>query len=334
MEPEGLENNEIYLNGLSTSLPYQVQYDIIRTVKGLENAEIIRPGYAIEYDFVKPYQLTHGLMVKKIPGLFLAGQINGTSGYEEAGCQGLIAGINASLYIDKKNPFTISRREGYTGVLIDDLVTKSTDEPYRMFTSRAEYRLLLRENNADLRLSEKGYNIGLLGRKSYKRMKEKQQFISETIDIIKKTRISPNQETNQIIEKMGTTPIKKSYTLEEILKRPEIKISSLVEQFDIVKLVNSQYYNYLEEVEEEIKYQGYILKKEREDRQRKKYNQAKIPEEIDYDSIKTLSNEVKEKIKLIKPTTISELSNISGVTPSAVDYIIIHLKNDQTYKNN
>jgi len=165
-------------------------------------------------------------------------------------------------------------------------------------------------------------------------MKEKQQFISETIDIIKKTRISPNQETNQIIEKMGTTPIKKSYTLEEILKRPEIKISSLVEQFDIVKLVNSQYYNYLEEVEEEIKYQGYILKKEREDRQRKKYNQAKIPEEIDYDSIKTLSNEVKEKIKLIKPTTISELSNISGVTPSAVDYIIIHLKNDQTYKNN
>ncbi len=320
LEPEGLETTEYYANGISTSLPYDIQVNLVKSIEGLENAEIMRPAYAIEYDFVYPTQLRHSLEVKGIDGLFLAGQINGTSGYEEAAAQGLMAGINAAMKLKGKEPLILGRDEAYIGVLIDDLVTKGTSEPYRMFTSRAEYRLLLRHDNADFRLMDKGYNIGLVTEEDYGRFGEKKRSMFEEIERLKKIRVKPSGDINNALSSLGTSAISEDTTLDKLLKRPEIR-------YDFIKELFPSPYALAPEIESlvetRVKYDGYILKQIEMAERLKKLESKKIPAGFDYKTISGLSKEIGEKLSEIQPETIGQASRIPGITPAAISIIVV-----------
>ncbi len=322
IEPEGLDTIEVYPNGISTSLPIDVQWEMIRSIPGLENAEILRPGYGIEHDYVNPVQIKHSLETKLISGLFFAGQINGTTGYEEAAAQGLIAGINAALYVKEEEPLILDRSQAYIGVLIDDLVTKGTDEPYRMFTSRAEYRLLLREDNADLRLTEIGRKLGLVDDKRWSLYQDKKEKLQKITQFLKETKVSPSF-INAYLEKIGSTPLKTGIRLYELLRRPEVEIQALVDLIPELKEYSS---DILSEVETEIKYSGYIEKQLREVEKFKKLESMKLPEDLNYSEIPGLSNEMREKFSRIRPTSIGQAMRIPGVTPAAISAIQIYLK--------
>ena len=323
LEPDGRNTNEVYPNGISTSLPLDVQIRMLRSIKGLEQVEIIRPGYAIEYDFVDPTELKPSLETKRIRGLFHAGQINGTSGYEEAGAQGLMAGINASLYIRGEKPLILKRSGAYIGVLIDDLVTKGTSEPYRMFTSRAEYRLHLREDNADLRLREKGYEVGLVKEKDYRNFLDKKAAIEKALSRISSLRVNPTKENNEILHQRGSAALKKDSSLQEILKRPEIHFKSL---FDFDRSLESNPELIQEQVEIQVKYAGYIKRQMEQIERFRRLEDVSFPEEFDFSSVIGLTTEVMEKLRKIKPCSLGQASRISGVTPAAISILMVNLK--------
>ncbi len=336
LEPEGLETKEYYANGISTSLPYDVQVKLVRTVPGLEEAEIMRPGYAIEYDFVYPTQLKHRLEVKSIDGLFLAGQINGTSGYEEAAAQGLMAGINASLKLQEREPFILGRHEAYIGVLIDDLVTKGTKEPYRMFTSRAEYRLLLRHDNADLRLMYKGHEIGLLDKEVYQNFIEKKQLIDEELQRLKKTRIklefgSPFHPSPAKGEDKGggegskiqTPETDRNETLEQLLKRPEITYKFIDEVSPSDKPLTKEI---KKQVEIQVKYDGYIQRQMEMAEKLKRVEERRIPEDFNYSSVNGLSKEIQSKLEEIRPSNLGQASRVPGITPAAISLLLVTIE--------
>jgi len=319
LEPEGIDSYEYYANGISTSLPKDVQIKIVQSIAGLEQAEIRKFGYAIEYDFVYPTQLKPTLETKQIEGLFLAGQINGTSGYEEAAAQGLIAGINAGLKIKNKEPFILRRDEAYIGVLIDDLVTKGTNEPYRMFTSRAEYRLLLRQDNADLRLMKKGYKIGLISEEDYSNFLQKKSMIEEEIKRLKHERAKP-EVINPILRELCDSEVKEDTTLYHLLKRPEVRYS------DIVKISLPQ--NVIEQVEIQIKYEGYIERQAGVAERFKRIEEKEIPHDFAYKGIPGLSREIVEKLEEVRPINLGQATRIPGVTPAAISLLEIVLKRE------
>jgi len=323
LEPDGRNTAEIYPNGISTSLPLDIQVRMLRSIDGLEEVEIIRPGYAIEYDFVDPTELKPSLETKKIHGLFHAGQINGTSGYEEAAAQGLIAGTNACLYIRGQEPFILKRSDAYIGVLIDDLVTKGTTEPYRMFTSRAEYRLHLREDNADLRLREKGYEIGLVREEDYHIFREKKGAIERTLSSISETKITPTKEYGEILNQWGTSPVKKESSLRELLKRPEIDFGRL---FVFDRNLETLPKEVCEQVEIQVKYEGYIHRQMELIERFKRLEEERFPKDFDFGSVIGLSTEVMEKLIRIKPHSLGQASRISGVTPAAISVLMVNLK--------
>jgi len=322
-EPEGIETEEIYASGLGNSFPMDVQIPFVRSVVGLEEAEIMRPAYAIEYDYVDPLQLFPTLETKNIQGLYMAGQINGTSGYEEAAAQGIWAGINAASKIQKRPAFILDRSEAYMAVMVDDLVTKGTKEQYRMFTSRAEYRLLLRESNAEKRLMEKGHELGLINDDAIYEMKEKWNIISEEIHRIKNTTISPSKEVNDYLIEKGSSPIKNATPLSQILKRPEL-------DYEGIKIFDKEHENKAEaisqNVEIEIKYEGYIQRQINEAKKFKNLERMKIPTDFRYDAISGLSNELKEKLLSIKPLSLGQASRIPGITPAALSLLMVFLK--------
>ncbi len=322
LEPEGLETNEYYANGISTSLPFDVQTLFVRTIPGLENAEIMRPAYAIEYDFVFPTQLKHSLETKNIEGLFLGGQINGTSGYEEAAAQGLMAGINAALKLQDRAPLVLGRHEAYIGVLLDDLVTKGTKEPYRMFTSRAEYRLLLRHDNADMRLMEKGHEIGLLDNTAYEHFLEKKKKIEDEIIRIKKTRIKPDR-INATLRELGTTEISEDSSLEQLLKRPEISYT-LIRQCSPAEAELGP--DVEKQVEIQVKYEGYIIRQIETAEKLKKLDEKKIPDTIDYTTLPGISKEILCKLEEVRPAHLGQASRIQGMTPAALSLIMVAIE--------
>ncbi len=322
LEPEGLETNEVYVQGMSTSLPEDVQLGFMSTIRGLENVEIMRPAYAIEYDSVDPLLLTHGMELKSIQGLFCAGQFNGTSGYEEAASQGLIAGINAARKIQGMAPFTLSRSDGYMGVLIDDLVTKGTNEPYRIMTSRCEYRLLLRQDNADLRLTEKGREIGLVTDERYVRFREKCTAVEIEKERLRNTKIKAPL-INGILESLGSNPVRESMSLEELLKRPELNYS-LLEPVDEERPVIHREIKLL--VETEIKYAGYIKKQLAEVERFEGLERMKIPMDTDYESIMNLRTEARQKLMKIRPESVGQASRISGVSPADISVLMVALE--------
>jgi len=321
LEPEGKKTEEVYVNGLSTSLPVEIQNQILRSIKGLESCEMMRPGYAVEYDFINPTQLYPSLETKLIKGLFHAGQINGTSGYEEAGAQGLMAGINAANFVLKKEPLILKRSDAYIGVLIDDLVTRGTEEPYRMFTSRAEYRLILRQDNADMRLFEFAYKESLKSSKEYEGFCRKMGKIKTEINRFKSTRIKENDDLAKEIKSKGKGVIKFPITLADILKRPGFRAQDLVNSGLKAGIAN--------QVDIHIKYEGYIKRQEMEIERFKKLEEKRIPENIDYSTIYGLSREEAQKLNKIRPITFGQASRISGVTPNAVSSIMIYLKQNQ-----
>lgn len=319
LEPEGIDADEYYANGISTSLPKDVQSKLVRSIKGLENARINKPGYAIEYDFVYPTQLKPTLETKLIQCLFLAGQINGTSGYEEAAAQGLIAGINASLKIKNKEPLILGRHEAYIGVLIDDLVTKGTKEPYRMFTSRAEYRLLLRQDNADLRLMEKGFNLGLINKEQFNQFTARKAAIEAEIKRIKSARIKPHI-INPVLEKLGGTPIKEDTSLYKLLKRPEVRYKGIAKVSPSKNRLSPDVEN---QVEIQTKYEGYIRRQAEQAERFKKIEEKKIPEDFIYRGIPGLSKEIVEKLEDIKPLNLGQAGRIPGITPAAISLLMV-----------
>ncbi|MDA8104578.1 MAG: FAD-dependent oxidoreductase, partial [Nitrospiraceae bacterium] len=319
LEPEGLRTKEYYANGISTSLPLEVQVDLVRTIPGLEQAEIMRPAYAIEYDFVFPTQLTHSLESKILGGLFLAGQINGTSGYEEAAAQGLMAGINAALKVRGQDPLVLERHQAYIGVLIDDLVTRGTSEPYRMFTSRAEYRLLLRHDNADMRLMGKGREIGLLAEDVYRRFVEKKKKVEGELGRLKNTRIKPDA-INGALRGLGTSAVSEDISLEQLLKRPEVSYEFIREHAPAEMQLGEEIDR---QVEIRVKYEGYIARQIEMAGKLKKLEAKKIPEGLDYRSLPGISKEILSKLEEVRPANLGQAGRIQGMTPAALSLIMV-----------
>ncbi len=325
IEPEGLTTHELYPNGISTSLPFDVQLDLVRSIRGLEKAHITRPGYAIEYDYFNPQDLKHTLETRFIGGLYFAGQINGTTGYEEAGAQGLLAGMNAALRVQDKDQWYPRRDEAYIGVLVDDLITHGTSEPYRMFTSRAEYRLILREDNADMRLTEKGRALGLISDQRWAAFEQKREAIIQEKQRLETTWIQPSSNEAKALEDRLSSPLTREYSLADLLRRPELNYA------DVASLrgapVNDA--NVAEQVEVEFKYAGYIERQRGEIEQMRKQENTPLPDDLDYDQVGGLSNELRSKLKAVKPVSIAQASRIQGMTPAAISLLLIYLKKRQ-----
>ena len=324
VEPEGLNTHEVYPNGISTSLPFDVQVELVRSIKGFENAHITRPGYAIEYDYFDPRDLQQTLETKYIQGLFFAGQINGTTGYEEAGAQGLVAGLNAALQAQDKEPWAPRRDNSYMGVLIDDLSTLGTKEPYRMFTSRAEYRLLLREDNADMRLTEQGRNLGLVDDARWARFNEKMEAIAQEQQRLRSTWIHKDHPAVTAVNELVKTPITKEVNGEDLLRRPEITYAAMMQISDLGPGLSDQ--EAAEQVEIQTKYAGYIARQQDEIAKQLRHENTKLPLNFDYASIKGLSNEVIAKLNAHQPETVGKAARISGITPAAISMLLVHLK--------
>ena len=323
VEPEGWNTVEVYVNGFSTSLPQEVQYEAIRKIKGFEQVKIFRPGYAIEYDFFFPTQLKASLETKAVPGLFFAGQINGTTGYEEAGCQGLMAGVNACKYLRNEEPLVLSRSDAYIGVLIDDLINKGTQEPYRMFTSRAEFRILLRQDNADLRLMPIAHELGTITDEEYDRLITKEQQIDALVGKFEKTTIRP-EHINPVLESLNTPEIKQNYHIEKILSRPQVSAKDLVEVEGVKELVEGLKSDVLQQAEIAIKYKGYLETEKEQVEKMNKLEHIRIPDTYDFSQLTAISAEAREKLNKIKPSSIGQASRISGVNPSDISILLVH----------
>ena len=323
IEPEGLYTNEMYVGGMSSSLPEDVQYKMYRTVPGLEQAKIVRNAYAIEYDCINPRQLYPTLEFKNIKGLFSGGQFNGSSGYEEAAAQGLVAGINAAMSVLGKEALVLDRSESYIGVLIDDLVTKENHEPYRMMTSRAEYRLLLRQDNADLRLSKKGYHIGLISQDRYDWVVEKERLIAREVERIEHVNIGANAAVQKLLKEHQSTPLKTGTTLAELIRRPELSYEDLAE-IDADRPLLAR--DVIEQVNIHVKYDGYIKRQMKQVKEFKKLENKKLPENFDYDEIKSLRIEAKQKLNLYQPVNVGQASRIAGVSPADISVLLVYLE--------
>jgi tRNA uridine 5-carboxymethylaminomethyl modification enzyme len=323
LEPEGLQTREIYPNGISTSLPLDVQIAVVRSIPGLERAEIARPGYAVEYDYVEPTQLTHALETRAVRGLFLAGQINGTSGYEEAAAQGLVAGINAARQVRGGEPFTLSRSEAYIGVMVDDLITHGTAEPYRMFTSRAEHRLLLREDNADLRLTEHGRRLGLVGDDAWGHFERRKRRITELAALVGRVRVAADEPTNERLRAAGTSELKAPASAEDLLRRPEVGWELVLA---LLPEALGSYADVAEHVAIDVKYEGYIRRQRDLIERTQRLEDTRIPHDLDYGALGGLSTEVREKLDRVRPASIGQASRVSGVTPAAVTALLVHLE--------
>lgn len=326
VEPEGWNTVEVYVNGFSTSLPEDIQYKALKSVKGFENVKFFRPGYAIEYDYFPPTQLKHTLETKLVDGLFFAGQINGTTGYEEAASQGLMAGINASLKVAEKEAFTLKRDEAYIGVLIDDLITKGTEEPYRMFTSRAEYRTLLRQDNADFRLTPKGYELGLASEARLKRMEEKQSKSMEFVEFFRNTSVTP-EEVNPILESKNSAPVKQQDKMFKLFARPNITMGDMEKINSVATYLseNNLDAEVIEQTEIQVKYAGYIEKEKNNANKLNRLENVKIPSNFDYSKLKSMSMEARQKLNEIQPVTISQASRVSGVSPNDISVLLVYL---------